>query len=165
MAATFVIEHVLEASEEQFWADIFGSEEFNRALYIGHLGFRYELESSDPEARYRRARIWPATNVPKTLTDLLGGEISFVEDGYCDEAGGRYEFRIIPSRLRERIGVKGQVETTSLTEGTCRRIVTLEVEVRMFGIGGLIESLLEATTREQYDKNAAFINEYLAAGA
>jgi hypothetical protein len=158
------MEHVLEASDEQFWAEIFRSEEFNRALYIGHLGFGYELESWDPTTYYRRARIWPLTNVPKALTDLLGGEISFVEDGSCDEAAGPYDFRIIPSRLRERIGVKGRVETTPLTDRTCRRIVTLEIDVRMFGIGGVIESLLEATTREQYDKNAAFINEYLAAG-
>jgi len=164
MAAKFTMEHVLEAREEQFWAEIFRSEKFNRALYIGHLGFGYELESWDPTNSSRRARIWPLTNVPKALTDLLGGEISFVEDGSCDEAAGRYDFRIIPSRLRERIDVKGCVETTPLTDRTCRRIVALEIDVRMFGIGGLIESLLEATTREQYDKNAAFINEYLAAG-
>ena len=131
---------------------------------VGHLGFGYELESWDPATSYRRARIRPLTNVPKALTDLLGGEISFVEDGACDEAAGRYDFRIIPSRLQERIAVKGSVETRPLTDRACRRIVTLDIQVRMFGVGGVIESLLEATTREQYDKNAAFINEYLAAG-
>ena len=163
MAVRFSIEHVLQASEERFWADIFRSEEFNRALYIGHLGFGYELESWDPVTCHRRARISPVTNVPKPLTNLLGGEISLVEDGSCDEAARRYDFRIIPSRLHERIGVKGRVETTPLTDRTCRRIVSFEIEVRMFGIGHVIESFLETTTREQYEDNAAFINQYLAA--
>ena len=42
--------------------------------------------------------------------------------------------------------------------------MTLDIDVRMFAIGRVVESLLEATTREQYDKNAAFINDYLANG-
>lgn len=164
MTARIKIEHVLEASEERFWAEVFRSEDFNRALYIDHLGFGYELESWEPATSHRRARIRPLTNVPKALTDLLGGEVSFVEDGAYDEATGRYDFHIIPSRLRERVAVKGSVETEPLTDRTCRRIVTLDIDVRMFAIGRIVESLLEATTREQYDKNAAFINDYLATG-
>lgn len=162
MAAKFTVEHVLQASEKQFWTHVFRSERFNRALYIDHLGFGYELEAWDPATCSRRARIWPVTNVPKALSSLIGGEISFVEDGVCDEAARQYDFRIIPSRLSERIDVRGRVETAPITDQTCRRTVTLDIEVRMFGIGTVMESFLEKSTREQYDKNAAFINDYLA---
>lgn len=163
MAARFTVEHALQASEQQFWDEVFKSEDFNRALYIEHLGFGYELESWDPAACSRRARIWPVTHIPKVLTGLLGGEISFVEEGVCEEPARLYEFRIIPSRLPERIDVRGRVETTPLTDRTCRRTVSIEIEVRLFGIGAVMESFLEKTIREQYDENAAFIDKYLAA--
>jgi hypothetical protein len=162
MAARFVVEHVLQASEEQFWTHVFRSERFNRALYIDHLGFGYELESWDPATCSRRARIWPVTNVPKALSSLIGGEINFVEEGVCDEATRQYDFSIIPSRLSDRIDVRGRVETEPLTDRTCRRRVTLDIEVRMFGIGPVMESFLERSIREQYDENAAFIDDYLA---
>ena len=163
MTVRLTIEHVLQTTEERFWSDVFGSEDFNRALYIDHLGFGYELESWDPSDGSRRARIWPVTNVPKTLSNLIGGEISFVEDGVYDEAAGHYDFHIIPSRLSERIDVRGRVETAPLADRTCQRTVTLDIEVRMFGVGSVMEAFLAKSTREQYGKNAAFINEYLAA--
>jgi hypothetical protein len=163
MSHRFTIEHELQASEERFWDQIFKSEDFNRALYVEHLGFGYDLESWNPATCHRRARIWPVTNIPKALANLLGGEINFVEDGTCDETARLYDFRVIPSRLADRIGIRGRVATTALTDRTCQRTVTFEIEVRMFGVGAMIESFLEATTREQYDKNAAFIDEYLRA--
>ena len=59
--------------------------------------------------------------------------------------------------------VSGTVVTAPLSDRTCERTVTFEMEARVFGVGHVIESFLETATREQYDKNAAFINEYLAA--
>jgi hypothetical protein len=40
--------------------------------------------------------------------------------------------------------------------------VTLEIGADVLGLGRLIEAYLVATTREQYVKNAALVNEYLA---
>jgi hypothetical protein len=139
MTVRFVIKHALRASEQQFWAEIFRSEGFNRALYIDHLGFGYELELWEPQTGRRRARIWPITHVPKAFMTVLGGEISLLEEGVCDASADRYDFRIIPSRFPERIRVGGSVVTTPLSDDTCERTVSFEIEVRVF----------------------AFINEYL----
>lgn len=163
MTVKFVIQHELPMSVEQFWAEIFGSEEFNRALYIDHLRFGYELELWNPATGRRRARVWPTNNVPKAFARVLGDKISFVEEGTCDEDLHRYHFRVVPSTLPERIQVNGTVVTAPLSDRTCERTVTFEIEARMFGIGHVIESFLERTTREQYEDNATFIKEYLAA--
>jgi len=163
MTVKFVIQHEFHTSVEQFWTEIFKSEEFNRALYIDHLRCGYELELWNPATGRRRARVWPTNTIPKALARVLGDTISFVEEGTCDDDVHRYDFRVLPSRLPERIRVNGSVVTAPLCDRTCERTVTFEIEARVFGIGHMIESFLETTTREQYDENATFINEYLAA--
>jgi hypothetical protein len=52
------------------------------------------------------------------------------------------------------------VEPVSLHQ--CERRVTLEIGAEVLGLGRLIETYFMATTREQYAKNAALVNEYLA---
>jgi|GEM_PF-1302734 len=162
MTTHFILQHELDTPVERFWTDIFESEDFNRALYIDHLGYRYELDLWDRATGHRRARVWPTHNVPKALASVLGNTISFVEDGIYDEDAERYDFKVIPSTLAGRIGVSGTVEVEPLSARSCERSVTFEIEARVFGVGHLIESFLETTTREQYDRNALFINEYLA---
>jgi hypothetical protein len=163
MTITFVIQHELQASVEQFWSEIFESEEFNRALYVDRLGFRYELELWDPATGHRRARVWVTDGVPKPFAGVLGNKVGFVEEGTYDDEAERYDFRVIPSALSRRIPIKGTVVTAPLSERTCERLVTFEIEVRVLGVGPAIEKFLETRMREQYDVNANFINEYLAA--
>jgi hypothetical protein len=40
--------------------------------------------------------------------------------------------------------------------------VTVEIGAAVLGLGRLIEAYFVATTREEYAKNAALVNEYLA---
>jgi hypothetical protein len=138
MTVKFAIRHELPVSAEQFWAEIFRSEDFNRALYVDHLGCGYELELWDPVTGRRRARVQPNNNLPQALAAVLGDKISFVEDGICDDDAEQYDFRVIPSRLGERIQVRGTVVTRPLSKRTCERTVNLEIEARVFGIGGLV---------------------------
>ena len=42
------------------------------------------------------------------------------------------------------------------------RICECEVQVKIFGVGGVVESFIEKTTRESYEKTAAFTNRWLA---
>lgn len=163
MTVNFDIRHELPMSVERFWAEIFRSEEFNRALYIEHMGCGYELEVWDPATGERRARVWPNKNVPQALIPLIGDKLGFVEEGTCDDDAERYDFRVVPSSFSERIRVGGTVVTRPLSEQTCERTVTFEIEARMFGIGRLVENLLESGTRDSYDKNLSFIKAYFAA--
>jgi hypothetical protein len=165
MVAKFAVRHELNTSAQGFWSDIFESEDFNDALYRDHLKCRYELEIWDPASGRRRARVWPVDTLPKPLASILGDSVSFVEDGTRNYVDDRYDFVVIPSKLAKRIDFKGTITARDLALGRCERTIAFEIEARVFGIGRAIEAALERTTREQYDDNAAFINEYLAANA
>jgi hypothetical protein len=161
MARRLAIRQLLDCSEQDFWERIFGSEDFNRYLYEG-LGFDYELQEWNPETGHRRAKVWPGHQMPRPLQRVLGERFSYVEEGTFDAVAKRYEFRVIPSSLSERIHANGMVVVEAVSEHQCERKVTVDIDAEVLGIGRLIETYLVASTREQYAKNAALVNEYLA---
>ena len=162
MAKTLAIRQLLDCSEDDFWKRIFESEDFNRYLYEG-LGFEYELLEWNQETGYRRAKVSPGQQMPRPLAKVFGERFSYVEEGEFDPVERRYEFQVIPSALAERIVARGSVVVSPVSEEQCERYVTVEIGADVLGIGRLIESYLVASTREQYAKNAALVNEYLAA--
>jgi hypothetical protein len=161
MAKTLAIRQLLDCSEQEFWERIFRSEDFNRYLYEG-LGFEYELQEWSPDTGYRRAKVSPGQHMPRPVAKVLGERFSYVEEGRFDAAAERYEFRVIPSALSDRIHAEGVVVVEAISECQCERTVTLEISAQVIGLGRLVEAYIVASTREQYAKNAALVNEYLA---
>jgi hypothetical protein len=161
MPKSLAIRQLLDCSEREFWERIFGSEDFNQYLYEG-LGFEYELHEWNPQTGYRRAKVWPGHQMPRTLKKVLGERFSYIEEGSFDPVAERYEFRVIPSTLQDRIRAEGVVVVEPVSEHQCERKVTVQIGAEVLGLGRLIEAYLVASTREQYAKNAALVNEYLA---
>jgi hypothetical protein len=163
MAKTLAIRQLLDCSVRDFWERIFASEDFNRYLYDG-LGFEYELQEWDHESGRRRAKVWPTHQMPRPVARVLGERFSFVEEGIYDASAQRYDFRVVPSTLADRIRATGSVLVEPVSEHQCERRVTLTIGAEVLGLGRLIEAYFLAATREQYAKNAALVNEYLAVG-
>jgi len=161
MPKTLAIRQLLDCSERDFWERIFGSEDFNHYLYEG-LGFEYELHEWNPKTGYRKAKIWPGHQMPRPLQRIFGERFSYVEEGTFDALAERYDFRVIPSALPDRIRAEGVVVVEPISEQQCERRVTVEIGADVIGLSRLIESFLITSTREQYAKNAALVNEYLA---
>jgi hypothetical protein len=42
------------------------------------------------------------------------------------------------------------------------RVVEVDSTVKVFGVGGMIEKLIENATRQSYDQAAAFTNQWIA---
>ncbi len=161
MPKTLEIRQLLDCTEKDFWARIFRNEEFNDYLYDG-LGFKYELQEWNPDTGYRRAKLWPMQQMPRAVASVLGERFSYIEEGTFDAAAGRYDFRVITSAMTDRIRVRGAVTVDAVSSNQCERRVTLEIGADVLGLGRLIEAYFVATTREEYAKNAALVNEYLA---
>jgi len=161
MSKSLAIQQLLDCSQQEFWDRIFGSEEFNRYLYEG-LGLEYELQEWNSRTGYRRAKVWPRQQMPRAVARVLGERFSYIEEGTYDASTGRYDFVVIPSTIADRIRARGTLSIEAISPDQCERRVTLEIGADVLGLGRLIESYFVATTREQYAKNAAIVNDYLA---
>lgn len=164
MPKTLEIRQLLDCTEEKFWERIFRNEDFNNYLYDG-LGFKYELQEWNPATGYRRAKLWPMQQMPRAVASVLGERFSYVEEGTFDAEAERYDFRVITSAVADRIRVRGTVTVEAVPPNQCERRVTLEIGADVLGLGRLIEAYFVAATREEYAKNAALVNEYLASAS
>ncbi|MBW1831454.1 MAG: hypothetical protein DRH23_02485 [Deltaproteobacteria bacterium] len=164
MPKTLEIRQLLDCTEETFWERIFHNEDFNHYLYDG-LGFKYELQEWNPETGYRRAKLWPMQQMPRAVASVLGERFSYIEEGTFDAEAERYDFRVITSAVADRIRVRGTVTVEAVPPNQCERRVALEIGADVLGLGRLIEAYFVAMTREEYAKNAALVNEYLASAS
>lgn len=164
--ASFEIRHTFPITAEQFWQDTFFNEEFNRTLYLERLGFdAYEVLEQGEEAggvRTRKVRTTLKIDAPGPVRKMVGDSVSYVETGKFDPASGRYRFRIEPSKLADKLQISGEMWCEPRGDKRVERILRTDMEVKVFGVGKLVESTIERTTRDSYDKAATFTNEWIA---
>ncbi|MEM6962825.1 MAG: DUF2505 domain-containing protein [Myxococcota bacterium] len=160
----FTIHHTFGVDAGTFWDRTFMDPEFNRKLYLEHLGFvDYEvLEDTRAEngTLKRRVRGTPKAEAPKVIQKLVGDNTTYVEEGDYD--GSRYRFRILSGQLGDKIQISGEMWVDAKGEDACERCVRMSVQVNIFGVGKMVEGFVEKKTRESYDKGAEFTRSYLA---
>ncbi len=162
MTIKFTVKHTINTSASTFWSDIHNNEEFLRALYVDCLGFGYEALEFDVERGTRRLRVEPKMDAPKPVVKLLGDGLTAMEIGTFRDDPPSYEFRVEPAKMADKIRMNGRMWAEELDDDRCTRCIEFQAEAKILGVGRIFEAFLEKSTRESYDRGAAFTNEYLA---
>jgi uncharacterized protein DUF2505 len=159
------IAHEFDCSEDTFWKIMFFDPEFNRRLYLETLRFpvwKVLEEKVTDDAVERRIEVQPLVeNMPGPIKKVVGDRFGYIEEGTLDRKQKRYRFRIIPSSMADKTHISGQMRTERLGDKRVRRVVELEIEVKVFMIGKLVEQKTIDDTRASYEKMAGFLREYL----
>jgi hypothetical protein len=79
-----------------------------------------------------------------------------------DAATKRWTFRTIPSKLADKLTVKGEYYVEPKGEKQLERVISCEINCSIFGLGGTVEGFIEKQTRESYELVARFTNEFIA---
>jgi hypothetical protein len=157
--------HVLDCDEDTYWNDCIFNAEYNRTLYAGALKFPgYELlENSETEdARVKRARILPpVAALPSSLKKVVGDKLAYVEDGRFDKKTKRYTFHVTPSVLPDKTKTSGELFCEPAEAGKIARVARIRVDVKVFGLGGVIEDKILSDLRHSYEVAATFTNEWV----
>lgn len=157
------ITNVFHVSPALFWQRLFFDREYNRGLYRA-LGFvQYEVESleSSADGRVRRVlRAVPPINAPNIVRKKLEGRLFYREDGTYDPRTGLWTFKIVPSVAAESAKISGVLRAEPDPAGM-RHICDLSAQVSAFGLGALLERVIEKNTRDSYRLTAQFTNDYV----
>ena len=150
---------------DAYWADLYFNEEFVRALHLEGLGCE-ELEviawEGDLEQGIKRVfRSMPKLEAPVAVKKALGESVSYTEEGTFDPKSGRYSFEVIPSALPNKIRITGDYWLESLWEGRVERGCELEFEVKVFGIGKVIEQFIARSFVDNQRKADAYTLRWL----
>lgn len=163
---SFRCEHDFECSENTYWEKVFFDEEYNRRLFRDELRFpewRVLDQKDEGQRVVRNLRAQPPIeDLPGPLKAVVGEGAGYEERGVYDRSTRRYEAKVQPNRLADRVSVTLTMSTENLSEKRCRRIVTGTVTAKIFVVGALLEQKMIADLTRSYAKSADFTNRFLA---
>lgn len=165
MAAQFTCRDEFDCDEETFWHKCTFSEDFSKKLYLEVLkfpGWRLLEQKEEGGNLTRRVHIDPPlVGLPGPVAKIIGDKFSYVEEGRFDGKTKRYTFSVKPSTAAEKTKTTGELWTEKLGEGRCVRFAKVDVEVKVFMVGGMVEEKIISDLRKSYDATARFIGQYL----
>lgn len=166
MATRFTIRDIFNTDLDTYWERIFFDPEYNERMYREALGFKsfsiLEQTGGPGERRTRSMRTEPAADAPAVVRKLIGDSLSYTESGTYDPATKIWTYSIVPSALSEKLKIGGRLWAEPKGDKQIERIAEVNIEAKIFGVGGAIESFVEKTTRDSYVKATAFTNRFIA---
>ncbi len=166
--AEVILRHAIFCTEADYWAKCVWSRDFNVGLYLTTLGFpRYEVqaEGETGSVRTRRTLIEPPVGgLPGPLKKAIGDKLSYVEEASFDRTKGVYEFKVIPSVFADKAKVWGNLFCENWNGKSFTRVSRIHVEVKVFGVGGMVEERIMQDLRRSYDVGETWTNDFAAAG-
>lgn len=160
--AKFTVTHEIDCDSDTFWR-VFLDRGFNEQLFREALGYPaydvVEQQATGAETT-RKVVARPKLNMPAPILKVLGSDFRYTEEGQLDQNVWRW--KITPNTLADKIRCEGILRLGPISDSKVRWIYEIELEARVFGIGGLMESSGEKQAREDLDRSAAFMNAWLA---
>lgn len=160
----FTMTHEINCNVETFWKT-FLDKDFNVKLYSVALGFpefRVDEQTETDTRVTRKVTAEPKMEVPGPVKKLFGSGFRYTETGSMTKTEGVWRWTMTPNTLADKLTTSGLVRVEPLGDAKVRRVAEMNVEAKVFAVGGIIESSAEKQLREGWDKSAVFMNKYLA---
>lgn len=163
---SFTIRHTLPLDVDTFWNKVFFDEEFNRRLYLDKLRFRrferQSFEEGQDGSRQQTLLTEPRVSMPGPIQKIVGESFYYLETGHFDPQSKRYKLNIEAPSFKDRFRLEGELWVEPKGDKSVERIFAVDCQVKIFGVGGMIESFVEKTTRESHDLAVEFTKAYAA---
>jgi hypothetical protein len=161
----FTVRHVFDTDQDTYWERVFFDPEYNRRLYLEALGFKsfelLEMQGGPGELRTRKIRIEPKSDAPPVVQKLVGGSLTYIEEGRWDPSSRIWTYKIATSKLADKLHIGGTFWVEPRGDKKIERFCEVQLEVRIFGVGSIVEGFIEKTTRENYEEAARFTSAYI----
>lgn len=159
----FQVEHRFSGLTLAEYEKLYFDEAFNQAL-CDTVGLQRVLVSLDDDGkRIRRSvRVAPDREVPAPVAKVIGAvKLEYTETVEYVWGSGRGTWTTTPQVLPDKVKSSGDFRFTA-SGSDVLRAVSGEIEVKIFGLGGLVEKFIVADVEKSYDKAAEFTRNWLA---
>lgn len=163
--AQFQVRHMFKNISRDEYESLYFDEAFNEALCEA-VNLAREVRSIDrtPERIARVIAVGPDREIPKPVQKIVGAARLDYEEHLAYEFGtfkGTWE--TIPSVMAKKVNTKGTFAFEEATGGV-ERIVQGTIEVKVLGIGKVVEKFIIADVEKSYEDAARFTQQWIDAG-
>jgi len=163
----YTVRHTIDTDVDGFWK-LFLDMGVARAMWTD-LGSPGSFEVVEERVSEQGSIHWTIDyaaeiELPNFVKKLVG-DGSYSEVGVFDNAQKVYSARCVPKVNADKFCTTFEITAQPLGDGSrCERVIAVENKVKVFGVGGLIESYLERSQREAHTKVADFLNRWIHQG-
>lgn len=162
----FTCRNIFNTDVDTYWSKIFFDPEYNRGLYLDTLHFKkwelVELTGEPGGARARKQNLEPKSDAPAVVQKLVGGSLSYVEQGTFDPTTRLWTYKIQLSKLSDKVSIGGKFWVEPRGDKRIERICDVDISVNIFGVGGVVEKFVEKETRDSYERTTGYTNDWIA---
>lgn len=162
----YTIRHTFNVDADTFWGKLFFDPAYNEALFTQYLKFKQykvlELQHDPDGSVHRRVECAPAIEIPAVVKKVIGDSTSYVEDGRFDPKSKRFSVNATPKVAADRFQTHITMWVEPRGDKKVERFVEVDSTVKVFGVGKVIEGILEQQMRSNYDQAATFTNQWIA---
>jgi len=159
------LRHEIDCDESTYWEKCVLDDEYNKRFFLEELKFKsYELmeRRDEGDTVVRKARAEPNTgSMPAAMKKAMGDSFGYVEEGTFDRKARRYTFRTIPAAFPDKVKIQGTMRCEAVGPKKIVRISEIQVDVKVFMIGGMIEDRIVDDIKRSYAKAAEFTNAWV----
>ncbi|MBT6176475.1 MAG: DUF2505 family protein [Deltaproteobacteria bacterium] len=160
------IKHRFPVGKKVFWEKVYFDADYTKGLFLEGMNcesFEVLSESGSVDTKLVRAiKSTPRVEMPKALKKVLGDAISYTESGTYDSSTGRYSFEVKTSALPDKIKISGIYWVEEVGENEVERICELTFEVKVFGVGKLVEQFIAQSYVENQQNADAYTAAWIA---
>lgn len=158
------IDQIFTGTHLDHFEETYFSEEFNTAI-AREIGLKerklVDKRVDDDGKVHRRVRMVPAIELPGPIRKIVGDrEISYDEVSVFDPSTHSVRYQI-ESAAQDRVSVGGEIQFTEESGSGVRRVIDGEIQVKVFGLGTVIERFIESETQKSYARISNFMQTWL----
>ena len=155
------IEHTFAIAPAEY-ANLYFDEPFSielcAAVKLGRTLLRLDRSAT---RLVRHVRCEPIRDIPAPIAKVMGGRsFHYVEELEFDLEKLRGQWRVVPSLVPDKVEASGTLDFEDLG-GNVKRVVRGNVNVSVFGLGGLVERFVVGEVEKSYDDASAFTKAFL----
>lgn len=147
-----------------YWRDVWLNIPFLQQLYCGEMGFvaveLIEQQGDLERGMKRRLRMHKPIQGPTAVQKVLGTVMILDEESEFDPAAQCWRYRVVPSRLADRLDVSGSVTLQESADGIEEQTAD-ELTFHMFGVSSLIEPYMARETKQAHVQRIEYIQRYI----
>lgn len=151
---------IYNCTPKEFFEQTFNEKNRAERETKGCRAISYRVLSSDKDDRQWRqvAEVVDKIDAPGAIRKVFGETTTVEETSIWTVGTDTIKVSYKPDKMPNKITMQGEFRVTPHGDGSCKVIMDLEITVKIFGIGGMMEKLIAKELPEHMAKDVAYFN-------